>query len=166
MLGRTEFLTRPIQSEPRLESAHHQREQNDAPQAQQKQFWEARSDPDRSLWDDCALACSRYNLRRQIRHSSSTIFRPLRNCLPASTPVGRGFRMNPVGKYAAMARELVWLENYSFAAWGCSECHWLVVNPETNLSEKPPLAVKDAFKKHSCATFPRFRKRKGTSKAD
>jgi len=65
-----------------------------------------------------------------------------------------------------MARELVWLENNSFAAWGCSECHWLVVNPETKRSETPPLTVKDAFKKHDCATFPRFREWKGASKAD
>jgi hypothetical protein len=29
-----------------------------------------------------------------------------------------------------MARELLWLENNNFAAWGCSECYW-IVNPET-----------------------------------
>jgi hypothetical protein len=58
-----------------------------------------------------------------------------------------------------MARELLWLENNSFAAWGCSECYW-IVNPETKRSEKPSTQVKNAFKKHNCALFPRFRKRK------
>jgi hypothetical protein len=63
-----------------------------------------------------------------------------------------------------MARELVWLENDTFAAWGCSECSW-IVNPETKRSEKPSTRVKDAFNKHDCAAFPRFtKKRLGSSK--
>jgi hypothetical protein len=59
-----------------------------------------------------------------------------------------------------MARELVWLENSDFAAWGCSECNWLLVNPGTKLSENPSLHVKDAFNKHDCAMFPRQRRNK------
>lgn len=59
-----------------------------------------------------------------------------------------------------MARELVWLENTTFAAWGCSECDWLVVNPETKLSKNPSTQVKEAFNKHDCATFPRYRRKK------
>jgi hypothetical protein len=63
-----------------------------------------------------------------------------------------------------MARELVWLENNSFAAWGCSECSW-IVNPETKRSKKPSTSVEDAFKKHDCAASPRYqRKMPGTSK--
>jgi hypothetical protein len=60
----------------------------------------------------------------------------------------------------AMDRELVWLENNNFAAWGRSECYWIVVNPETKRSERPSTQVKEAFKKHNCALFPRFRKKK------
>ncbi len=59
-----------------------------------------------------------------------------------------------------MARQLVWLEDNTFAAWGCSECHWLVVNPEPERSEKPSTQVKGAFNKHDCDTFPRYTKNK------
>jgi hypothetical protein len=54
-----------------------------------------------------------------------------------------------------MARELVWLENSTFAAWGYSACAWLVPNPGATVSGKPPADVKDAFDKHECAKFPR-----------
>jgi hypothetical protein len=63
-----------------------------------------------------------------------------------------------------MARELVWLENGTFAAWGCSECYWIVVPPKR--SEKPSAQVKHAFNSHNCALFPRYRKKKpGSTKA-
>jgi hypothetical protein len=54
-----------------------------------------------------------------------------------------------------MARELIWLENTSFAAWGCAACDWIVPNPGPTFSGKPPLQVKEAFNKHECAKFPR-----------
>jgi hypothetical protein len=54
-----------------------------------------------------------------------------------------------------MGRELVWLENNTFAAWGCSECDWLLGNPGTKLSEKPSAQVKDAFNRHDWVKFPR-----------
>jgi len=53
-----------------------------------------------------------------------------------------------------MARELVWLEDRNFAAWGCAECNWLLANPGTELSEKPPTHVKKDFNEHACAMFP------------
>src|SRR5579864_5578911 len=54
-----------------------------------------------------------------------------------------------------MGRELVWLENSTFAAWGCSTCAWIVPNPGATVSGKPPTSVKDTFDKHDCAKFPR-----------
>jgi hypothetical protein len=59
-----------------------------------------------------------------------------------------------------MARELVRLENNTFAAWGCSECYWLVPNPKAKVSKDPPAEVKAAFNKHKSATNPRYRKKK------
>ena len=58
-----------------------------------------------------------------------------------------------------MARELVWLESNDFAAWGCSACYWIVVNPETKKSAKPSTQVQEAFNKHDCTTFPRYSKK-------
>ena len=54
-----------------------------------------------------------------------------------------------------MARELVWLENYSFAAWGCAACSWLRPNLGLKLSGKAPPAIRAAFHKHDCRKFPR-----------
>jgi len=54
-----------------------------------------------------------------------------------------------------MGRELVWLEDSTFAAWGCSLCAWIVPNPAAIVSGKPPTSVKDAFDKHECDKFPR-----------
>ncbi len=54
-----------------------------------------------------------------------------------------------------MARELVWLENNTFAAWGCSECNWILVNPGPNPSGNPSAKVKDAYNQHDCAELPR-----------
>ena len=53
-----------------------------------------------------------------------------------------------------MARELVWLENSSFAAWGCSECNWIIANSSPK-SDRPSREVKEAFNKHDCAEFSR-----------
>ena len=55
-----------------------------------------------------------------------------------------------------MAREPVWLENNTFAAWGCTGCAWIIPNPGPTVSGKPPATVKDAFDKHECAKFPRI----------
>ncbi len=54
-----------------------------------------------------------------------------------------------------MARELVWLENSSFAAWGCTMCDWIVPSPGPTTSGRPPATVKDAFDRHECNEFPR-----------
>lgn len=54
-----------------------------------------------------------------------------------------------------MARELLWLENSSFAAWGCSECNWIVPNRGRTVSHKAPAQVKEAFDQHKCAQYPR-----------
>ena len=59
-----------------------------------------------------------------------------------------------------MARELVWLEDSSFAAWGCKECNWIIPNPGSTVSGKPPAKVLEAFDKHECAMFPRTVRRK------
>jgi hypothetical protein len=61
----------------------------------------------------------------------------------------------PVAKCSFMARELVWLENSTFAAWGCSACNWILANPGTTLPGNPSTEVKDAFNKHDCTAFPR-----------
>ena len=51
-------------------------------------------------------------------------------------------------------RELVWLENSSFAAWGCAACDWIIPNPGTP-SDKPSTNVKERFNNHDCDKFPR-----------
>jgi hypothetical protein len=33
---------------------------------------------------------------------------------------------------AAMARELVWLEDSTFAAWGCNTCGWILPRKRSN----------------------------------
>jgi hypothetical protein len=51
-----------------------------------------------------------------------------------------------------MARELVWLENRNFAAWGCSQCDWIIAGFGSD-PDKPSLEVKQAFNIHICAEF-------------
>jgi hypothetical protein len=59
-----------------------------------------------------------------------------------------------------MPRELVWLENTQFAAWGCSACAWIMPPPVHEKSSIPSTEVKEVFNKHECAKFPRtLRKR-------
>jgi hypothetical protein len=54
-----------------------------------------------------------------------------------------------------MSRVLVWLENSTFAAWGCSECNWIWLNPGPHgNSSKPSAKVIEAFKQHECAKSP------------
>ena len=55
-----------------------------------------------------------------------------------------------------MGRELVWLENTAFAAWGCSACGWIVSG--ANTTGKPSPEVKKAFIEHDCNRFPRYTK--------
>ena len=55
-----------------------------------------------------------------------------------------------------MVRELIWLENFTFAAWGCSTCAWIFPNPGETVSGKPPKKVQEAFDQHECAKFPRI----------
>jgi hypothetical protein len=50
-----------------------------------------------------------------------------------------------------MARELVWLENQNFAAWGCSGCAWITPNLGGTPSGKASVAVREAFDTHECA---------------
>ncbi len=54
-----------------------------------------------------------------------------------------------------MPRELVWLDNDTFAAWGCSGCSWIVSKPGP-VREQAPAGVKEAFDQHDCANQPRL----------
>jgi hypothetical protein len=54
-----------------------------------------------------------------------------------------------------MARDLVWLENYSFAAWGCAACSWITPNCGLTVSGEAPTTIRAAFDKHDCNKFPR-----------
>jgi hypothetical protein len=54
----------------------------------------------------------------------------------------------------SMPRELVWLENSTFAAWGCEGCGWIIPNPRSASSDAPSAAVKEAFNKHECQKHP------------
>jgi hypothetical protein len=49
-----------------------------------------------------------------------------------------------------MKRELVWLENSTFAAWGCGACGWIMPNPRFASSDTPSGEVKEAFNEHEC----------------
>jgi len=55
-----------------------------------------------------------------------------------------------------MGRELIWLEQGNFAAWGCNACSWLRPNPGPLVAGMVPAHVRDAFDKHECAKFPRI----------
>jgi len=59
-----------------------------------------------------------------------------------------------VGNYS-MARELVWREDSTFAAWGCGACNWVLANPGQKIAAKPSTHAKEAFNRHECAKFPR-----------
>lgn len=50
-------------------------------------------------------------------------------------------------------RELVWLENSSFTAWGCAACDWIISNPGSP-SDKSSPNVKEPFNQHDCDKFP------------
>jgi hypothetical protein len=65
---------------------------------------------------------------------------------------------NPHGawKTCSMLRDLVWLENERFAAWGCKACNWIMQPSVPSDSGKPSTQVKEAFNKHECAKFPRI----------
>lgn len=52
-------------------------------------------------------------------------------------------------------RELLWLENPSFAAWGCGACGWIELNRGRRLSGKASSTIQAAFDKHDCKKFPR-----------
>jgi hypothetical protein len=54
-----------------------------------------------------------------------------------------------------MTRQVFWLENSSFAPWGCVACDRIIANPGSATSGKPSLGVKEAFNKHECSKFPR-----------
>jgi hypothetical protein len=54
-----------------------------------------------------------------------------------------------------MARDLVWLENYSFAAWGCSACSWIEPHLRLTQSVEASAAIRATFSKHDCKKFPR-----------
>jgi hypothetical protein len=54
-----------------------------------------------------------------------------------------------------MAKDLVWLENHSFAAWGCSGCAWVMPTSPT-VSAKKSAPARAAFTQHDCKKFPRY----------
>jgi len=60
-----------------------------------------------------------------------------------------------------MSRDLVWRENSTFTAWGCSVCDWVIANPGVAEAEKVPAKVMDEFNQHECAKFPRNRPARG-----
>jgi hypothetical protein len=45
---------------------------------------------------------------------------------------------------------LIWLEDSTFAAWGCAACNWIMQNPGASASAGPPLQVREAFMQHDC----------------
>jgi hypothetical protein len=53
-------------------------------------------------------------------------------------------------------RELVWLEDSTFAAWGCRECRWILVGAGPTANGKPPMEAQEAFDKHDCARLLRM----------
>ena len=53
-----------------------------------------------------------------------------------------------------MLRELIWLEDSTFAAWACKACTWIL--PSSRGVMGPSEAVKEAFEKHDCAKFARI----------
>ena len=54
-----------------------------------------------------------------------------------------------------MARELVWLEDGTFSAWGCEACGWIMSGSRFTYSENPSSEVKEAFNQHECDKYPR-----------
>jgi hypothetical protein len=54
-----------------------------------------------------------------------------------------------------MPRALIWLENSTFAAWGCEACGWIMRGLRPTAANAPPLNVNEAFNKHDCAKYPR-----------
>jgi hypothetical protein len=54
-----------------------------------------------------------------------------------------------------VAKELVWLEDNTFAAWGCAACNWILPSIHAIQSDQPSTTVRKAFDKHDCAQFPR-----------
>jgi hypothetical protein len=54
-----------------------------------------------------------------------------------------------------MARELIWLEDRSFAAWACNACRWITLNPNPASPGKTSEKVLGAFNLHDRAKFPR-----------
>jgi len=54
-----------------------------------------------------------------------------------------------------MPRNLIWLHNYSFAAWGCAACSWIMPSFDSTLSGRVSASIRAAFDKHDCKSFPR-----------
>jgi hypothetical protein len=80
---------------------------------------------------------------------------PKRAAFPTKVSGCNLWNINVTWENVRMPRELVWLENTQFAAWGCSACAWIVSPPVHEISGKPSTQVKQAFNKHECARFPR-----------
>jgi hypothetical protein len=51
-------------------------------------------------------------------------------------------------------RMLIWLENFTFAAWACAACNWITQNPGVAASAGPPPKVLQAFMQHDCRKIP------------
>jgi hypothetical protein len=56
---------------------------------------------------------------------------------------------------SVMARALVWLENSTFAAWGCKACNWILRGLGPTAAGKPSEEIQQAFDEHDCSRFPR-----------
>lgn len=55
-----------------------------------------------------------------------------------------------------MSRDLVWLQKFSFAAWGCAACSWIMPIRNQSLSGQSSAPIRAAFDKHDCKRFPRY----------
>jgi hypothetical protein len=55
-----------------------------------------------------------------------------------------------------MSRDLVWLQKYSFAAWGCTACSWVMPSLDRRLSGQASAPIRAAFDKHDCKKFPTY----------
>jgi hypothetical protein len=65
-----------------------------------------------------------------------------------SLPIWLGFQ--------SMPRKLVWLEDSTLAAWGCSACSWILVGSGPTANGKLPTEVQKSFDGHDCAKFARM----------
>ncbi len=87
-------------------------------------------------------------LRRQSRHVYLLVTINLNN-----KTLSYSIRTQTAVVSSAMVRELVWLENETFAAWGCRGCTW-IVSGGGPIPVRAPATIQQAFDQHQCVDFP------------